>query len=316
MTIEVTATFHPTLLVPDLDEARTFFERVFARSTVSLSGNSYVSVIQENSPGAPTEYFFFVSLAEVQLDAHRPDLFVYDGIQHYPSVDRPRLHTTSWYVDGLEELYHALAADDYRILRLHGSDPQATPPVARFSDDRILYFVDEAEVGLEYQVYDPRGGVLDARKKPEWSPSYSVIAPEDPLGLEFCSHHTVLTDQPDRALRFVVDHLKGTVVHQGPSTLLEADSTYVWLGDSIGEFAVPTTEGTPEWAAWKDRAPLDTYYALTFKVPDVEKAAAHLAKEGVKLLHHTDAAIVTDPITSLGVAWGFTTETIAGDPRG
>ncbi|MDH6293263.1 VOC family protein [Rhodococcus opacus] len=316
MTIKVTETFHPTLLVPDLDESRKWFERVFARSTVSLAGNSYTNVIESNSPGAPTEYFFFVSLAEVQLDAHRPDLFVYDGVQHYPSVDEPRLHTTSWYVDGLEELYHSLVAANYRILRLHGSDPDAVPPVARFSDDRILYFVDEAEVGLEYQVYDPRGGVLDARKKPEWSPSYSVITPVDPLGLEFCSHHTVLTDQPERALRFVVDHLKGTVIHKGRSALLEADSTYVWLGDSILEFATPTTEGTPEWTAWNERAPLDTYYSLTFKVPDVETAAEHLTKQNVTLLRRTETGILTDPATSLGVAWGFTTETIPGDTRG
>lgn len=316
MTVRVTATFHPTLLVPDLDESRDWFERVFSRSTVSLAGNQYTDVIEANSPGAPTEYFFFVSLAEVQLDAHRPDLFVYKGVQHYPSVDQPRLHTTSWYVDGLEELYHSLIADDYRVLRLHGSNPDAIPPTARFSDDRILYFVDEAEVGLEYQIYDPRGGVLDSRKKPEWSPSYSVIGPSDPLGLEFCSHHTVLTNQPERALRFVVDHLNGTMIHQGRSALFEADSTYVWLGDSVVEFAHPTAEGTPEWKAWNDRAPLDTYYSITFKVPDVEKVAAHLTAQGVKHDRHHATGILTDPETSLGVAWGFTAETIPGDTRG
>ena len=62
-------------------------------------------------------------------------------------------------------------------------------------------------------------------------------------------------------------------------------------------------------------APNDSYHAITFKVADLDKVRRHLATVGVGLRSDTEMFVVTDPKTSMGVPWGFTSETIPGDDR-
>ena len=60
----------------------------------------------------------------------------------------------------------------------------------------------------------------DPRSEPGWvSPS---TASTHPLGLTRCSHHTILTNRPERELKLLLDVLGGTVVHNGRNELLGA----------------------------------------------------------------------------------------------
>jgi len=140
------------------------------------------------------------------------------------------------------------------------------------------------------------------------------VSNDDPLGLERCSHHTVLTRQPERALRFVVDILGGEVVHEGRNDLLGAGSTYVYLADTMLEFAVPDT-GTAAYTLWAKNDPNDTYHAITWKVVDLDRAKRHLETHGVRIQMQSDDTLVTDPRTSIGIPWGFSRTLIRGDPR-
>ena len=67
---------------------------------------------------------------------------------------------------------------------------------------------------------------------------------------------------------------------------------------------------------WQAHAPDDAYHALTWKVRDLDQAASHLEASGIRIQAATDTAIVTDPGDGLGVAWGFSSELVSGDPRG
>jgi hypothetical protein len=160
-----------------------------------------------------------------------------------------------------------------------------------------------------------RGGAryafgLDHRNAAGWAPGDA----QGPLGVERCAFHTLLTDNPRRALRTLVDALGGTVFYQGRDEVIGADASYVRLADTVLQLAVPD-EGTAAYADWTTTAPDDTYYSLTFKVADLGRAAAHLKSQGVGIRSQAGDTLVTDPDTSIGVPWGFTTLLVPGDPR-
>jgi hypothetical protein len=97
---------------------------------------------------------------------------------------------------------------------------------------------------------------------------------------------------------------------------LATESTFVALADGVIELGQPLEEGSPAMFDWQQHAPDDAYHALTWKVRDLDQAAAHLEAAGVGVRARTDTAIVTDPADTLGVAWGFSSELVPGDPRG
>ncbi len=144
--------------------------------------------------------------------------------------------------------------------------------------------------------------------------AFEAIRDHDVLGIVHCGHHTLLTDQPERALRLHVDVLGGQVVHEGRNELLGATSTYVHVAGSMVEFATPD-EGTFAHRDWLRAAPLDTYHSLTWRVRDLDRVERHLESLEIEVLSRSSDTVITDPATSLGIPWGFTTEHVPGDPR-
>jgi len=150
------------------------------------------------------------------------------------------------------------------------------------------------------------------RNVPGWTPA---AAPEGPLGLVRCAYHTLLTDNPQRALHTLVDALGGRVIHESRDEVIGATARYVLLADTVLQVAVPD-QGTAAHADWTTTAPNDTYHSLTFQVADLDRAADHLKSQGVSLRSRTDDTLVTDPDTSINVPWGFTAGLVPGDTRG
>jgi catechol 2,3-dioxygenase-like lactoylglutathione lyase family enzyme len=175
-----------------------------------------------------------------------------------------------------------------------------------------LYFSLPEDTGLRYEFFPAIPFALDPRVAPGWS--VPAVTNDDPLGIECCSHHTVLTDRPERALKLIVDVLGGKVVHRGRDELRGTYGTYVHVAGSILEYALPE-KGTAAYRDWVEDEPNDTYHSITWKVADLEKAARHLEGEGVRIEMRSDDTIVTDPETSLGIPWGFTGKLTPGDPR-
>ena len=103
----------------------------------------------------------------------------------------------------------------------------------------------------------------------------------------------VRTDEPD--LRFAV----GSVVDASRSA----------------EDDLPAANVLIQLTDWTTTARGDTYPSLTFKVADLDRAAAHLKSQGVGIRSRTADTLVTDPDTSVNVPWGFTTSLVPGDPR-
>ncbi|MFG2967979.1 MULTISPECIES: VOC family protein [unclassified Streptomyces] len=299
--------YHPSHHVTDLNEAECWFERVFGRPSTNLATTLGGVTLP---PGRRMDYSTFTSIGDVLFDTIDPKLYIVDGVQRYPTVTTPHLKGFGWYVDGVTELFRALKDQGFRLI---GQNDEVTegdePPSA---GGMPLFFTLPEETGLRYEFLPQIPFPLDPRVKPDWV--LPAVSDQDPLGIERCSHHTVLTGNPDRQLRLFTGSLGGKVIHEGRNETLRATSTYVHLADAVYEFAVPDA-GTPAHADWASNTPRDTYHAITFKVADLGRVERHLKAEGVGLRTRTDHLIVTDPATSLGVPWGFADALVPGDPR-
>jgi catechol 2,3-dioxygenase-like lactoylglutathione lyase family enzyme len=302
--------FHPSFHVPDLDAAQEFYLRVFGRPSVPLSS------MQRDSPPTPgrrMDYTIFTNISDVLFDTIDPKRVVIDDVQRYKTVDEPQLKSLGWYVEGIEAAYPAIKAHGIRVINMFNEVAEGDDvPTAGPGSDLPMYFTSPEDAGLRYQIFPAIAFPLDPRNEPGWT--VPAVTDDDPLSIERCSHHTIVTSQPDRALRLVVDVLGGELIHEGRNDLLKATSTYVWLGEAVLEYAVPDID-SPAAALLLAQSPFDVYHAITWKVADLARVQQHLEGQGVSIQARGAGLIVTDPATSLGVPWGFTTSLTPGDPR-
>ena len=296
------AMFHPTVYVLDLDETEEWYRKVFGVPSTRLS-------TAPQDPDNRMDYSTFTMIRDVLIDSLDPKRFIRDGKQQYEDVDEPHLKTTGWYVEGVPALYHALRRAGISVRGRFGDDLTSDDAPAELQSDPAMFFTVADEIGLRYQFFAPMPLGFDPRTTDGWE-----LGPrrgDDPLGIEFTSHHTLLTDRPERVRRLFVDVLGGRVIHEGRNEALGAQSTYVRLSDGAWEVAVPD-EGTPAHADWQ-AAPNDCLHSITFKVGDLETARGHLESVDVGFRADTGSFVVTDPKTSQGIPWGFTADAIPGD---
>ncbi|MER5184688.1 hypothetical protein ABT009_41410 [Streptomyces sp. NPDC002896] len=296
--------YHPRIHVPSLDKAEDFFTRVFGRRSTNFS------VVMPNppAPGHSVGYSTFTAISDVLIDSLAPKLYLTGGVQRYPDVESPHLETTGWYVEGVRELYKELRSQGFRLVdardEILDADEWAGGPSPFYSL--------KGDAGLPYSFFEVFPFPLDPRVQEGWT--IPDISDDDPLGIERASHHTILTSRPERALKLTVDVLGGEVVHTGDDDLRGVTGPYVRLADAVFHFATPRP-GSKAAADASGSGPLDVYHAITWKVVDLERAAKHLESTGVRIAHRSDTALVTDPATSLGVPWGFTTDPASGGIR-
>jgi catechol 2,3-dioxygenase-like lactoylglutathione lyase family enzyme len=304
-----TMMFHPSHHVLDLAEVERWFGRVFGRPSTPLSSMSRGTPPR---PGYPVDYSTFTLISDVLLDSIDPRRYVLLGVQRYASVDAPHLKGIGWYVDDVGDAYRELARLGIRMVSQLDEIADGDDPPTAAGSTMPLFFTVPDDTGLRYEIFPAMPFPLDPRTSPGWATP--PVADDDPLGIERCAYHTVLTDRPERALRFAVDAMGGEVVHRGRNEVIGATSTHVHLSGSLIEYAVPD-RGTPAYLDWAANAPNDAYHSITWKVADLDRAERHLRAEGVAIWTRTDDMIVTDAATSLGVPWGFTTSLTPGDPR-
>lgn len=299
----ITMLFHPSHHVPNLSQTESFFERVFGRSSKRLSAMTKSTTARD--------YSTFTPIADVLFDSLDPTLTIVDEAQIFKTAVEPHLNNIGWYVEGAAAAFQTLSRHGIRLTNQAGEVADGDdPPLV--GGKIPMFFTLPDDTGQRYQLTTTAAMPVDSRLAPGWV--LPPVSDDDPLGIERCARHTFVTRNPDRALRFIVDALGGTVVHEGRNEALGASSTYVHLADSIFEYAVPD-DGTSAHGDWVTRAPHDTYHSITWKVVDLDRVAHHLAAEGVRIRTRTENSIITDAATSLGVPWGFTTDYTSGDPR-
>ena len=305
--------FHPSHDVLDLDDAERWYERVFG--CLSMSLESMISKLPPRpGSGYPANYSTFTPISDVLFDTIDPARYVIAGVQRLPSVKAPHLRLISWYIEGMDEAYRSLKRHGIRVTNQVDELVEGDEAPIEFGSDMPLMYSLPEDAGLRYAFSPPSAvSALDRRTSPGWQGPR--VSGDDPLGIECCSHHTILTNRPERGLKLHRDVLGGRIIHQGRNELLGAQSTYVHLAGSTIEFAIPE-RGTAAYQDWSGRSPHDTYHAITWKVADLKRAERHLRAQGVLIQSRSNETIITDPDTSLGIPWGFTSRWMPGDPRG
>ena len=312
--------YHPSHRVPSLHDAEEFFARVFGRSSSRLSSLSRPSSGGASERRALPDYSTFTPIADVLFDSIDPQRYRPGGRACYEPVDRPRLAGFGWYVDGIASLYRLLQARGIGVVDQFGERVDGVHPPTAAGSEMPLFFTAPDDAGLRYEFVPRFPFPLDPRLADDWrSPSADEVpAPDDPLGIVRCAHHTILTHRPERALRLVVDVLRGSVVHRGVDPASGADSVSVHLAGSILRYVTPRS-GTDAWQELEDES-YDRYHSITWQVADLDRAEAHLRAQGVAVtvVDDTDRGVrllVADPETALGVPWGLVETPVPGDPR-
>jgi catechol 2,3-dioxygenase-like lactoylglutathione lyase family enzyme len=297
--------FHPTQAVPDLGEARDWFARVFQRYQVTWADRWDFSKI---NPDYPRDYSFFVHIADVVHDVLCPPLMTFRKVS--PDSVHPHLEGMGWWTEGIDELTRVLLEAGFDPLDQYGKP--ATPgqlPQSRLAADCYIIFTNHAQKGLRVEFaqwgeqhlefYSRKG---DPRLQPGWK--LPPVDPQDPLAIERCSHHTILTADAGLGVRLYVDTLGGKVLAHQRNALFDADSILIEFAGSVLEYV------TVPGSQLESTGGRDLYHGITFRVADIDRARRHLASQHVRMMVDSDSRVITDPASSLGVAWGFTSTSI------
>jgi catechol 2,3-dioxygenase-like lactoylglutathione lyase family enzyme len=256
-----------------------------------------------------------IAVADVCFEPMSPSMML-DGWEKMP-VGRfynkfgRHWHSIAWYVDDSLGLYRSLKAKNVRFFFNGGGSDSSREPTP---DDALFTHPKDSAGALEI-MQGPRTEnpvVAD----PRFSPDYDAgrWAREHPLGLKRLAYITLVVKDLDKARDFYVGALQGKVLADDDSPLTMTRNTYVAVGDhTIVELAVPLESDT---LAGRDLARNgDIMHSVAFQVADLDQAADYLGSKKIAVTARDDHTIMTDPDTTFGVPFRFTTVVIPGDPR-
>jgi len=208
-----------------------------------------------------------------------------------------RLHSLALYVDEPQALIDHLTAQGQNLADYVGRP--VTDPLGEI-------WTRPRESPLVFEFFQPRESMGDPRyNDPEWSPSF--WRDEHPLGIEG-AFYTCVTADIDAATKFLVEGLRGSVVHQAP-TPYGTRSNFVQLSDEVTiEVAQPVD---PSSRAAVDLAGAGMFHAVTFRVSDLDRATAHLEAKGVHTESVAPGHVNADPADAFGMLLRFTDRDIS-----
>jgi catechol 2,3-dioxygenase-like lactoylglutathione lyase family enzyme len=216
-------------------------------------------------------------------------------------------HSIAWYTDDAGEMWQRCTDAGIRVLA-GGGAPADTRPAA---DGIIMTHPKDTITQLQFVGPNSRVHQLDPRFGPDWDPNRWVDHHQ--TGTPGLAYTTVLTRDRRRAETIYADVLGGTVLHKGSSVLTGTDDTYVLLGDTVVQLSTPNTDGTI--AAADLAANNEIHHAAAFRVRDLDTTEEYLASQGVRTVARDEHTLLTDPATTHGVPFRWTTWDVPGGPR-
>jgi len=306
----VHAMYHPTLGVSDLEAAREWFNRVFNLPDIRWEDTLDLSRLE---PDYPVNYSFFMFIKDFHFVVLCPELHArgaMEGQSRYKGVPDGMIGI-GWYTGDAVGMFERLAAFGFpsHDQKGHTITP-ANRPVSSIATDILVGFTypehagmrhEFEELGMSHREYYSRKA--DPRLRPGWV--RGEVDPADPLQIIQSSHHTIVTSDLARATRLYVDAAGGKIVGTGHNTELNAESTFIALGDAIVEFAVPSQEQSI--LAKKVAEGNDFYLGISLQVADLAAANAHLQKVGLNPRKIGDTVVTIEPEEAFGMQWRFIT---------
>lgn len=300
---KITENFHIIHMTDDLPKLDAWYDDVF--SVVRWMDNQYADVLKR--------WGSLVQIGDLCIEPMAPSFEVtgWDNVAIGRFWNRfgKRWHSIAWYMDSPDDygvLYEHLVDQDIRIYGGAGDKAADAPKGAMFTHPRDTFTQLEfmARPGPDSPMKDPRfqGGWSN---KP-WA--------EHPLGLLKSAYTTLTVADVDAARDVYVNLFDGTVLHEGEMPLTKTKSAFVAIGtDLIVELAQPLDDTSP---IGDDFARLgQSLYSVTLRVRDLAVAEMHLKEKGFAFTQQDEHNLISDPDTSQGVVFGFTTWDVPNDPR-
>jgi catechol 2,3-dioxygenase-like lactoylglutathione lyase family enzyme len=218
-------------------------------------------------------------------------------------------HSVAWYTDDAGEIWQRCTDNGIRVFVEGGRHTEHRPDpgsaIMTHPKDTIaqLEFMNPAGSGIS--TMDPRLNGSDY--DPQW------WVKNHPVKTPGLAYTTILTRDLDRATHVYADVLGGTVLHKGSSALTGTDDVYVLLGDTVVQLSTPNVDATI--AADDMAANGEIHHAAAFRVEDLGTTKAYFDAVGIRMVASDDQTLVTDPATTQGVPFRWTTWDVPGDPR-
>ncbi len=307
---QVRSFFHATSVVADMTVVADLHRRLFGVESTTLG---YVM----------HRWATMAIIGDVSVEATCPNL-------DYASPKRMFLQLAGnhwspavfWVDDVVDGMYHGRTAHGYGYTHQWGGGPVEGIPEGR-PEHAVQVYSNPFQTGIDWGLFEmdasmPVTQMIYEQVSPfELTGTYTPLPPrDDVVSVERHAQHCVVTDEPEKTLRFLVDALGGTVFDETHHAPTNARSTFVSLGVQrpfTVEVAVPTGPG----AAATDLARNGSiYHRLDFKVHDFDAALRHVEREGIALETKGDDFVVLDPRDTHGLRYGLFAELHAHDPRG
>jgi catechol 2,3-dioxygenase-like lactoylglutathione lyase family enzyme len=289
--------FHVIHVVDDLAAADAWYERVFAGRY--FFRNNYSPVEQRDASLFAVGDF----VLEPMMPSREPGAAA-RPVGRFHARFGPHLHSIAFYVRSVPEIWQRLRARRVRIVGDGGAALDAPPKGAIYTHPRDTG-------GLLEFMEPPADGGFDLRLRPGWSSRF--WRDEHPLGIESCSHLTLVVRDLARARELWVGALEGRPFHERESSAHGTHSLFVAVGDEVVvELAQPLD---PACAAARElERNGEILHAVTLRVRDLERARAHLSGLGLEP-RSQDAELELGPEQALGARFRFAPAPLPGDPR-
>lgn len=219
-------------------------------------------------------------------------------------------HSIAWYTDDAGELWQRCTDNGVRVYvnggHLTSERPDPGAAIMTHPKDTItqLEFMNPANstVGQRDPRRDPDSGF-----DPEW------WIKNHPVKTPGLAYTTVLTRDLERATRIYSEVLGGTVLHRDTSALTGTNDVYVQLGDTVVQLSTPTDDTS---IAGLDMAKNgEIHHAAAFKVMDLDDTETYFESKGIATFARDEHTLITDPETTHGVPFRWTTWDVPGGPR-
>jgi hypothetical protein len=304
------ALFHVVHVAQDLPRVRQWYDRVFEPRYMF---EQHYSPVEERDATLAifADYVVEPMVTREPLDSPRLP------VGRFRARFGPRFHSIAFYTDDVVALWERLRAHGVRMTG-DGGAPLDGPPArsAIYTHPRdtfgLLEFMEPRIAGRGgVPVGDVLGDCYDPRLRGDYSPAY--WAEEHPLRIQRTWALSVLVHDLGRARELFVGVLGGRAFHEDERTPRGTHSLFVAVGsDVVIELMRPLDDATPEGRELARCG--EMLHAVTFRVLDLERAAAHLracSLEPARAPHR----LQIDPRQAQGALYAFTDLDLPGDPR-
>jgi len=220
-------------------------------------------------------------------------------------------HSIAFYTDDTVSLWRSATAQGIRTFG-EGGKPRTEEPKLDGSELNTAVMTHPKDTFTQLEFYDPRFSPMsDPREAADWNPDWWIE--NHPVKTPGLAYTTIVVRDLARAEEVYVEGLGGTLLHKGSSELTGTDDVYVQLGDTVIQLSTPTREGT---IAADDVAKFgDAHHAAAFKVVNLDDAEAYLNSKGIATVARDEQTVISDPATTFGVPFRWTSWDVPGGPR-